>query len=58
MNDRKKEQQSIIVRGIAAAIQAMHMPTFANLKDMVSKFGWTLTRNKQTNEQDESNSHG
>lgn len=47
----KKEKQSIIVRGIAAQIQAMHMPTFENLKDILAKFGWKLTRDddKQTN---------
>lgn len=49
----KRENQSIIVRGIAAAIQAMSMPTWENLRDMVSKFGWKLTRDdshKQTNQ--------
>lgn len=61
MSDRKKEQQSIIVRGIAASLQAMHMPTFANLRDMLSKFGWQLIRNanKQTkNESNESDWNG
>lgn len=55
MSAKKRENQSIIVRGIAAAIQAMHMPTFDNLKEMLSKFGWKLIRdetNKQTNESD------
>lgn len=59
MKDRKKVQQSVIVRGIAASIQSMHMPTFENLRDILSKFGWKLIRNvnKQTNN-DESNRNG
>lgn len=52
----KREKQSIIVRGIAASIQSMAMPTYANLKELLSKFGWSLTRsNPQTNESDEGN---
>lgn len=55
MSNTKREKQSIIIRGIAAAIQSMHMPTFANLQELVAKFGWKLTRsenqsNKQTDE--------
>jgi hypothetical protein len=50
MNREKKEREIITVRGIAASIQAMAMPTFANLRDMLSKVGWQLIRNnKQTN---------
>lgn len=52
MDHKKRENQSIIVRGIAAAIQAMHMPTFENLKDLLARFGWKLTRDdSQTNTQ-------
>jgi hypothetical protein len=53
----KKEKQSIIVRGIAAQIQAMAMPTMDSLRAILLKFGWKLTRddNKQTNN-DSSNS--
>ena len=48
----KRERQAVVVRGIAAALQAMHMPTFDSLREILSKFGWKLTRensNKQTN---------
>jgi len=48
---KKREKETIIVRGIAAAIQSMAMPTFNNLKEILNKFGWSLIRsNKQTNE--------
>jgi len=47
MNSQKRDRQSIIVRGIAAAVQAMAMPTFDNLKVLLSKFGWKLTREPQ-----------
>lgn len=51
MSNQKRERQSIIIRGIAAAIQAMHMPTFTNLQELLAKFGWKLTRENQTNTQ-------
>ena len=49
--DVKKERQVIMLRGIAAQIQAMHTPTWENLKSILSKFGWKLTRDdsKPTN---------
>lgn len=49
----KKEKESVIVRGIAAAIQSMAMPTFQSLREILSRFGWTIQRlsNKQTNQQ-------
>lgn len=56
MNTTKKERQTIMVRGIAAAIQAMAMPTWDSLKDILSKFGWKLTRDdSQTNKHESSN---
>jgi len=58
MNALKKERQTIMVRGIAAAIQAMAMPTWDSLRDLLSKFGWKLTRddsNKQTNNESSNN---
>jgi hypothetical protein len=54
MNQKTRDKQSIIVRGIAGAIQAMHTPTFETLKVLLNKFGWDLKRtpddstNKQT----------
>lgn len=50
--NNKKQKQSIIIRGIAASIQAMHMPTFQNLKDILAKFGWNITRDLKTNKQE------
>lgn len=50
----KKQKETVILRGICAAIQAMHMPNFQNLRDELSKFGWTLIRDDsyhQTNKQ-------
>lgn len=47
-----KQDETIIVRGIAAAIQAMAMPTFENLATMLNQYGYTLVKNipnKQTN---------
>lgn len=54
----KKEKQSIIVRGIAAQIQAMAMPTIDNLREILLKFGYKLTRDdNQTNKHESSNSN-
>ncbi len=50
MNQKTREKQSILVRGIAAQVQAMHMPTFENLRDILAKFGWILKRD-ETNQQ-------
>lgn len=48
IEEQKKE--IIVVRGIAAGIQAMATPTFQALKELLAKFGWNLTR-EQTNKQ-------
>jgi len=54
--DVKRERQTIMVRGIAAAIQAMHTPTFQSLKDILAKFGWKLSRDdSQTNKHESNN---
>lgn len=37
-----KIKESIIVRGIAASLQAMNMPTFQNLKDLILNAGLKL----------------
>ncbi len=42
MNNPIKE--SIIVRGICAAIQKMGLPLFKNLADMLQQFGYKLTK--------------
>jgi hypothetical protein len=53
-HDIKKERQTIMVRGIAASIQAMAMPTWDALRGILAKFGWKLTREEnQTNKQNE-----
>lgn len=50
--DIKKERETIMVRGIAASIQSMAMPTWEALKGVLAKFGWKLTRDdSQTNKQ-------
>lgn len=42
--DTNKQTESIWVRGVAASIQAMAMPTLQNLKDMLLKFGYVITK--------------
>lgn len=43
MSDNKdKEKESITIRGIAAAIQAMKFPTFENLKELIKAAGFKL----------------
>lgn len=42
INNQIKE--SAIVRGICAAIQAMALPTFKNLSDLLDKFGYNLKK--------------
>lgn len=57
-HDIKRERQTIMVRGIAAAIQAMTNPSWEALRTLLSRFGWKLTRddsNKQTNNNEPSN---
>lgn len=50
MSDVNKEKEVIEVRGIAAAIQSMAMPTFDTLKKILRVFGFNLVQN-QTNKQ-------
>lgn len=40
----EKAKEAMMVRGICAAIQAMSMPTFNNLNDLLSRFGYTLSK--------------
>jgi hypothetical protein len=44
MDNNQKVKESIIVRGIAAAIQAMTMPVFNNLRDMLNTHGYDLVK--------------
>jgi hypothetical protein len=53
----KRTRESITLRGIAASIQAMAMPTFNNLKELLSKYGWRLNRVSQTNKPEENESN-
>jgi len=57
MSDLKKEEEVIIVRGIAAALQAMAMPTFDALKKVLRLFGFNLSSN-QTNKREDNESNG
>lgn len=41
---KKREVESIEVRGICATIQAMKYPSFTNLEDLLLKFGYRLTK--------------
>jgi len=41
-----KIKESITVRGICEAIQAMHTPTFNNLAELLKQFGYTLVKSK------------
>lgn len=43
-NKPDKVQESLVVRGIAATIQAMSFPTFENLAELVKKFGYNLIK--------------
>lgn len=54
----KRERETIMVRGIAAAIQAMSNPSWDALRTLLTRFGWKLTRdesNKQTNNESSNN---
>lgn len=42
MAQTEKVKESINLRGICAAIQAMAMPTMQNLDDMLKKYGYTI----------------
>jgi len=44
IDETDKIVESTKVRGICAAIQAMTYPTFANLKALLLKFGYKLTK--------------
>lgn len=48
-------REVIAVRGIAAAIQAMHAPFFKNLDDLLRKEGYKLVKLTNKQETDESN---
>jgi len=39
-----KIKESITLRGICEALQAMHMPSFDNLKEILEKFGYTIIK--------------
>lgn len=39
-----KVKESVIVRGICAAIQAMQMPSFQNLIDYLKRYGYSVTK--------------
>lgn len=39
-----KQQETVEVRGIAAAIQAMSFPTFQNLGELLGVFGFKLVK--------------
>lgn len=42
--DKDKTVETLEVRGICAAIQAMGMPTFENLEKLLDKFGYQLIK--------------
>lgn len=44
MMQEDKAKDTVILRGICATIDKMGMPTFDNLKELLSKFGYTLTK--------------
>jgi hypothetical protein len=47
MNNNSKDlkvKESMVVRGICASIQAMQMPTFENLAELLKKFGYALSK--------------
>ncbi len=51
----KKVNEVVIVRGIAAAIQAMNAPTFQNLADLVKPWGYNLEKSSLNNKIDTQN---
>jgi len=44
MAEKDKVVETIDVRGICASIQAMAMPNFENLRQILEKFGYTLVK--------------
>lgn len=55
MTPEEKAKQAVLVRGIAAAIQAMHSPTIMNLQDLLMLHGYKIIKIESTNKQTEKN---
>lgn len=45
-----KAKEATIVRGIAASIQAMVMPTFENLNKIIGEFGYKIVKDDKSTE--------
>lgn len=62
MQTKSKDEmvrETIAVRGVAAAIQAMHTPTFENLDYLLRKEGYRIVPlDEQTNKQNENQRNG
>lgn len=53
MTPEEKAKQAVLVRGIAAAMQAMNTPTFMSLSDLLMLHGYKLVKIESTNKQTE-----
>lgn len=49
MRDEQNEKvkESIIIRGVCSAVQAMSMPTIYNLQQLLQQAGFNITIHKQ-----------
>lgn len=53
MTPEQKAKQAVLVRGIAASLQAMNTPTFMSLSDLLMLHGYKLVKIESTNKQTE-----
>lgn len=53
MTPEQKAKEAVLVRGIAAALQAMHTPSITSLSDLLNLHGYKLVKIESTNKQTE-----
>ena len=53
MTPEEKTKEIVMVRGIAASLQAMHSPTINSLNFLLEPYGLKVTKLDSTNKQNE-----